>query len=264
MKSNYFEKKEARLNNALDQSAKNEQRATQAYENSHRLADMVPMGQPILVGHHSEGMARKHQTKIENAMRSSVEASDKAEYYAGKAKAIENNNAISSDNPDAIELLQAKLEYLMATQELYKSINKVFRNKKASDAEIAEELFLNLGVSVKAITALLDPPSWGTRGIPSYKLTNNNANMKTVRDRIEKIKSISEIPFMEMEKDGVKLVVDPEDNRVKLFFDNIPAEEVRDTLKSQGFHWSRTEGAWMKYLSEYGILQAKTIFNNYK
>ncbi len=43
------------------------------------------MGQPILVGHHSERGHRSLLQKSDNAMRKSVELDDKADYYANKA-----------------------------------------------------------------------------------------------------------------------------------------------------------------------------------
>jgi hypothetical protein len=35
---------------------------------------MIPFGQPILVGHHSEGRARRDQGRIESGMRAGVES----------------------------------------------------------------------------------------------------------------------------------------------------------------------------------------------
>jgi hypothetical protein len=50
------------------------------------LADQVPMGQPILVGHHSEKRARKHAEKIDRAMEKAVKNWDHAEYWEHRAQ----------------------------------------------------------------------------------------------------------------------------------------------------------------------------------
>ena len=52
------------------------------------------MGQPILVGHHSEKGDRRYREKIHNTFGKSFEKKDKAKYYADKAESIENNNDI--------------------------------------------------------------------------------------------------------------------------------------------------------------------------
>lgn len=70
------------------------------------------MGQPILVGHHSEKRHRKHLERIDNEMRKSIQESEKADYYRNKLDNIDNNKVISSDDPKAIEKLQAKLKKL--------------------------------------------------------------------------------------------------------------------------------------------------------
>lgn len=50
-----------------------------------RLADHIPLGQPILVGHHSERHARKDAARIENGMRKAVQLWDTAEYWKQRA-----------------------------------------------------------------------------------------------------------------------------------------------------------------------------------
>lgn len=49
----------------------------------------IPLGQPILVGHHSEGRHRRAIERADNAMRHACEESDKAKYFEGRAEAAE-------------------------------------------------------------------------------------------------------------------------------------------------------------------------------
>jgi protein-L-isoaspartate O-methyltransferase len=49
------------------------------------IADGIPLGQPILVGHHSERRARKDAERIENGMRKAVKMWDTAAYWKSRA-----------------------------------------------------------------------------------------------------------------------------------------------------------------------------------
>lgn len=49
------------------------------------IADNIPLGQPILVGHHSEKHARKHAEKIENGMRKAVKMWETSKYWEQRA-----------------------------------------------------------------------------------------------------------------------------------------------------------------------------------
>ena len=50
-----------------------------------RIADNIPFGQPILVGHHSERHARKRYERIENGMRKTVQMWQTARYWEQRA-----------------------------------------------------------------------------------------------------------------------------------------------------------------------------------
>lgn len=69
-----------------ERAEKAEQRSTSAYETAKEIGSFIPFGQPILVGHHSEGRHRRDINRIDNAMRKSCEESDKAKYYEDKAE----------------------------------------------------------------------------------------------------------------------------------------------------------------------------------
>lgn len=49
------------------------------------IADNIPLGQPILVGHHSERRARKDAERIETGMRKAVRMWDTAQYWQSRA-----------------------------------------------------------------------------------------------------------------------------------------------------------------------------------
>jgi len=62
-----------------------ETRSKSAFGSADRIAGGIPMGQPILVGHHSEKRARRDQEKIVNGMNKGCEEQKKSEHYTGRA-----------------------------------------------------------------------------------------------------------------------------------------------------------------------------------
>ena len=59
--------------------------AQRAQDAVHAIADGIPLGQPILVGHHSERHARKDAERIKNGMRKAVKMWDTAAYWKRRA-----------------------------------------------------------------------------------------------------------------------------------------------------------------------------------
>ena len=105
------ERKESRLARRKEWAEKRDQKATDAYETTDKLASQIPMGQPILVNHHSEKKHRNHLKKIDNTMRKSVESSDMAKHHRSKAAGIAEqlDNSIFSDDTDVVERLEVRI-----------------------------------------------------------------------------------------------------------------------------------------------------------
>lgn len=83
----------------------------QSYKHN-KIASNIPMGQPILVDHYSANRHRNDIRKMEQAIENSIREDEKADYYDSKVSNIENNNTISSDDPEAIQKLEHKLQVL--------------------------------------------------------------------------------------------------------------------------------------------------------
>ena len=224
----YEEKQERKLERFQELGQKAEQQSQAAYEHSNRLSSLIPFGQPILVGHHSEKTHRNHIKKIHNAMDQSVKLQDKAEYYKNKADNILNSTAISSDNPEATNLLKEKLKGLEEQRIKYKEHNKQARKENKES-------------------------------LPSYMLSNLSQNIRSVKKRIAYLESKKAIPEIDQTINGITIKTNKEDNRVRIFFPSIPCEELRTKLKRNGFRWSPYNKAWQRQLSEYALRIAKEI-----
>lgn len=256
MKSNYEEKKEARIEKYHELAEKNEKESTARFETARQIGSFIPMGQPILVGHHSEGRHRRDLAKIDNNMRKSVEAADKAKYYERRAEYAEENTAVSSDDPDALAKLKAKLFNLESNQDFMKRVNAAIRKAKTEESRIVA--LREMGIKESLIVELLTP-YYGSIGIPQFKLTNNTANIRTVKQRIERLEKIEGQPDEEKTIGNVRVVFAASENRVQMFFPGKPSDAVRTSLKSYGFRWAPTVGAWMAFYSNRAKFAAEQI-----
>lgn len=83
------EKAAARAERSVNRAEKAKQRSDSLYNTASEMASVIPMGQPILVGHHSEKRDRRYREQIHNKMGQSVREQEKAEYYRSKAESAE-------------------------------------------------------------------------------------------------------------------------------------------------------------------------------
>jgi protein-L-isoaspartate O-methyltransferase len=80
-----IERAEARADRFEDYSAKRLGQAHEAHKAVEAVAGHIPLGQPILIGHHSEDRARREAEKIETGMRKAVDLWEKAEFWTARA-----------------------------------------------------------------------------------------------------------------------------------------------------------------------------------
>jgi predicted RNA methylase len=85
--SSLIDRAEDRADRFDDYRDKRTDEAERATAQARRVADGIPFGQPILVGHHSERHARKDAERIQNGMRKAVQAFDTADYWKRRAEA---------------------------------------------------------------------------------------------------------------------------------------------------------------------------------
>lgn len=258
---NREEKKQARIDRYEELSHKSMEHSNSAYEQSYKMTSVIPFGQPILVGHHSEARHRNLINRSWNKMGESVKLQEKAEYYQQKAEATANNNAIYLDDDNVVEKLEEKIARLEKLQEQMKQTNKIIRAAKTTK-EQKMELLQQLGLSDKVIDELFSQKYTREIGFPSYSLTNNNANLRRLKQRLEKTKQLKEMEEKEYVINEVRVVENAPENRLQLFFDGKPNEETRKKLKTMGFRWSPTNGCWQSYYNRWQVERAKGLLAN--
>lgn len=203
------------------------------------IADNIPLGQPILIGHHSEKHARRDQEKIHNGMTRALESRDMAKMHDSKASELERRleACIFSDDPDAIEALEARAAELDAEADQENAINKAWRKGKGA-ANWAD----SLGLSPEKVAKLnrtmaLCPYLKG----PCFT-TNTRANARRLRERIKTIK-YREARSAEAEAAGGVLIRrNAEWGQCSVIFAEKPERFIIDALKAAGFCWGG--GSW--------------------
>jgi hypothetical protein len=242
---NYAEKKEAKIERFKELADKNSQKSEQLYDQAHKMADAIPFGQPILIGHYSEKRDRNYRDRIQGTWERGRDAEKKAEHYACRAESAESNRAISSDDPDAIELLKQKLQKCIEFQEHAKAVNKIVRKKIPDEEKI--KLLVESGLKESTARACIVPDELHRIGVPAYALTNNNGNMKRIKDRIAQLEREKTDITTEQMIGDISIVNSVEENRIMIFFPYKPDEPTREKLKGDGFRWSPSNGAWQAY-----------------
>lgn len=112
--------------------------SAQALDEVERLAAMIPPGQPILVGHHSERRARRDAQRIENGMKRAVMLFERAEYWEERARSA-LLHAKYKERPDVRWRRIKKIE-----ADLRKAEKTIAQSQKYLTMWRAESLDLNM------------------------------------------------------------------------------------------------------------------------
>jgi len=168
--------------------------------------------------------------------------------------------AIMSGDADAVDRLTVKINAAERSQAAMKEANKAIRqHAKAGEAAQLEAL-MSLGFTESMALELLRPRWGNSQGFASYSLSNNNANIRRMRERLEQITKAQACEVVEIEgANGIRLEDDAPANRVRLFFPGKPAAEIRETLKARGFRWAPSVGAWQAYRNNWTLKTAQEI-----
>ena len=164
---------------------------------------------------------------------------------------------IMSDDARAIEKLEIRLEALEREQDHMKAVNAWWRKHGTLDE--CPELTEKQRQEIKEDMAR----GWRCDSKPfqSWALSNNNANIRRIRERIEALKKEQERAGKPTEEthDGFILRENAELCRIQFVFDGKPDEQKRTILKSYGFRWAPSAGAWQRMLNENGRSAARQV-----
>jgi hypothetical protein len=232
------ERLENKLEKRLEWAEKAETRSEQFSNESHRMMSVIPMGQPILIGHHSEKRDRNYRNRAWNKMGKAVEQSKLAEHHISRAGGIEHalENSIFSDDPDAIEAIEARIAENQAKRERMVLINKLYRK---SDAEGLKAL----GIDIEALKLKLAAAGgyWGKAPHLPYEMSNLGGRITADKKRLEAVK-VRQRRAAEAEAAPGGVSLKTAHGQAQVTFAEKPAREILDALRAANFHWSG--GSW--------------------
>ena len=162
---------------------------------------------------------------------------------------------ISADDPNAVSKLESKLAKLEPLQETMKAVNAYYRKNKTLDGcphlspEQIEKLKASMSGSYRA----------NPKPFESYQLSNNNAEIRRLKNRITALTRRKELGYVGWEFDGGRVEANTADNRLQIFFDEKPDKEIREELKGNGFRYAPSTEAWQRQLNDNAIYAADCI-----
>lgn len=225
-----------------------------------RIGMMCPS---IMISGGSNFPVRKKEKQNARSRANMEEFRELQEYIYKLERLLHGTEVIRSDEEDAIEQLEDKLERLEAAQEMMKTVNAHYRKNKTLDG--CPGLTDDVRKKIEG--------DW-SRGwyvgtpFPPYSLSNNNANIKRVRDRLEGLKKTKSRETTEQEIDldglGFTLKENTEEMRIQIFFEGKPEPEVRDVLKGEAFKWSPRNGCWQRQLTDNARAATRRVIKKLK
>lgn len=87
------ERSEARAGGLAAKAVRTGEASTAAWDRAHEMGSIIPFGQPVLVGHHSEGRDRRYRARIGAKMDKAVELDQESRDAERRAAAAEGNQA---------------------------------------------------------------------------------------------------------------------------------------------------------------------------
>lgn len=252
-------------------AAKTSAEATAKTEAGWNMLDVIPMGQPV---HGSTD--RRYREKAGAKIDSGYEMMKKADYQERKAEAsreyaekVQSGAIARSDDPEAIQKLEKRIAELTEQHELSKQAVKKHNAEFDRAVKAGELEERKLDPWGNPLTD--DASDWAKRnaytayyknGVRVYKQSVSSsatAEIRRLKKRIEEIRKTAEIckDSDGWEFDGGRIELNAEAGRIQAYFDEIPSDEIRKELKHDGWHWSKTAGAWQKMLNEWNIRRAK-------
>lgn len=167
-----------------------------------------------------------------------------------------HKEVITSDDPDAVVKLQAKLEHLEYQHQQMKDVNAHWRKHgtMAGFKGVADDEVSALDIKIKTDTIGKGKP------YPAYCLSNSNGNMNSIRKRVHELLQKQEVAeFKQIDFDGGYVIGNKEVDRLQFIFDEKPDEETRKILKSSAFRWSSKNSAWQRQWTKNGELAVKFV-----
>lgn len=126
----------------LDNLAAKKARAASSFQRAAQdISERFYMGQPILVGHHSERKARKDKERMDNAQRKAIESQEAASYWLYRAEGVEAH-ANYKNNP---KVRARRIETLLSElRDLQRGLNQNYHALKIWESATSDALIQHI------------------------------------------------------------------------------------------------------------------------
>jgi hypothetical protein len=243
----YEQRQEERRERLQERADKHAAKGDQLYQRAHSMAEVIPFGQPILVGHHSEKRDRNYRERIHNTFGKAFGEMDYAKDLKQRADAV-GSAGVSSDDPDAVAKLTEQVEELEAAHALMKRCNEEYRKVGTAALEALPPVLL------ERAKRYMEHWPGGAR-VPFPNLAGSSTNIRRVKERIELLRREEarrdETPEpASIQAAGFVIEEDRDLNRMLLRFPGRPPDSVCSFLRQRGWRWARTWGAWSRQLNQ--------------
>lgn len=185
------ERRLARADRLEGWSEGNAAKADAAHAVSDRIAGMIPFGQPILVGHHSERRHRRDLDRMRSAMDRGVELAGRAEDQARRAASIraQADASIYDDDPDAVARLEERIAGLEARRERVKAYNRSARAAVKRGESTGDLSLLDDADRSDLLSTLRVAPYMVRNGqMPAFVLSNLGGRISEGRARLARLR----------------------------------------------------------------------------
>ncbi|AUZ86153.1 hypothetical protein [Methylophaga nitratireducenticrescens] len=144
-----------------------------------------------------------------------------------------------------------------------KAVNKIIRGKKLSDAEKVEQIVKDGLLTEAQAREIMKPDFAGRVGFASYSLSNNNAEIRRTRERLEELKRLHNSAPIDFENDDFSMSINNGQIIIN-FAGGKPNDETRQLVKRAAFKWSRYQGAWVRKVTGNAIHSARHLLESLK
>lgn len=257
-KEEYEAKRAARYQRLIKAAARAEQESESALGTARQMAEVIPFGQPMLTDHYSFKRDSNYRAKIQNKYRRGFELMQKADELKSRAASMEANDAIYSDDPEAVDKLESKLESLLELQARYKAINSAHAKYIKNPASLEKS---DLSEADKKLIKEWQPAyAFEKHPIQPYQLTNLSARIRAAKQRAEQVEKKQAMKDEDFEVNGIRIEGRPSENRIRVYYPARVDAETFALLRRYGFRALRSEGdgAFSAYYNNNAVYFIKT------
>ena len=267
-RADYAGRQEARKERLEVAADKARCRSEESFEASRAETRHIPMGQPILIGHHSESRHRNALKRSDNKMRASIQYNEQANVLESRAAGV-GRGGVSADDPEVIQKLKARITDLEGYRDEGKRLNKSLnKHKKKLEGDALVEALIADGIKEET-ARLLATPCRNSGRLTGVAVTPHTKEIRRLNERIELIQEeleAGEFGVITGTIEGIdwKAYGDEDENRICIEFESRTSKDLARWMKQQGYNFSRTHERWQRQLNKQGRNTTKWVAQQLK